>query len=88
MLTSSGHRLSRFSGLRFWQFHGLRRACALQPVAAGITPRVVVKFLGQCQVSLTLNAYGHVIPNLGREAGDRLDPYLSGSVGPAHPAVR
>jgi integrase len=33
--------------------------------------------LGHSQIALTMNTYSHVIPELGRQAADRMDDVLS-----------
>jgi site-specific recombinase XerD len=44
----------------------------------GVAPRVVMETLGHSQISLTMNTYSHVIPELGRAAADRMDEMLGG----------
>jgi len=44
------------------------------------TPQAVTgrEPLGHSQISLTMNTYSHVIPELGRAAADRMDDMLGG----------
>jgi integrase len=69
-------RVLERAGLRRQRFHDLRHACASLLLAQGVSPRVVMEVLGHSQVTLTLNTYSHVIPSLGREAGDRMEDLL------------
>jgi integrase len=50
------------------RFHDLRHTCATFLIAQGIHPRVVMEILGHSQISLTMNIYGHVLPETQREA--------------------
>ena len=76
-------RVLEGAGLRRQRFHDLRHACASLLLAQGVSPRVVMEVLGHSQVTLTLNAYSHVIPSLGREAADRMDELLRPGPEPA-----
>jgi integrase len=50
------------------RFHDLRHTCATFLIAQGVHPRVVMEILGHSQISLTMNTYGHVLPETQREA--------------------
>lgn len=50
------------------RFHDLRHSCATFLIAQGVHPRVVMEILGHSQISLTMNTYGHVLPETQREA--------------------
>jgi integrase len=39
-------------------------------LAAGASPRTVMKTLGHSQIGLTMNTYTHVLPEIEREAID------------------
>jgi len=67
----------RGAGLPPQPFHNLRHACASFLLAQGIHPRVVMETLGHSQISLTMNLYSHVVPELQREAADRMDELLA-----------
>jgi len=53
----------------FW-LHDLRHSCASFLLAAGASPRTVMKTLGHSQIGLTMNTYTHVLPEVEREAID------------------
>jgi integrase len=42
----------------------------------GIHPKVVQERLGHSQVSLTLNTYSHVLPNMQEEAAEKIDELI------------
>jgi integrase len=46
-----------------------------------IPARVVMQILGHSQISLTLGTYSHVVPELSREAADRMGDVLWGTSG-------
>jgi integrase len=52
------------------RLHDLRHACASFMLAAGASPRTVMKTLGHSQIGLTMNTYTHVLPEIEREAID------------------
>ena len=55
------------------RFHDLRHSCATLLIAQGVHPRVVMEILGHSQISVTMNTYGHVLPETQREAADKID---------------
>ena len=77
-MTRRFQRLLKSAGLRHQRFHDLRHACASLLLAQGVAPRVVMEVLGHSQISLTMNTYSHVMPELRREASDRMDAVLAG----------
>jgi integrase len=64
-------------GLSRRRFHDLRHSCATLLLAQGVSPRVVMDVLGHSQISLTMNTYAHVLPELRREAADRMSDLLN-----------
>lgn len=65
------------------RFHDLRHSCATFLIAQGVHPRVVMELLGHSQISVTMNTYGHVLPDTQRDAAAKLDMLLGGSSKPA-----
>ena len=65
------------AGLPRQRFHDLRHTCASLLLAQGVHPRVVMETLGHSQISLTMDTYSHVIPQLQREAAGRIDEILA-----------
>jgi integrase len=43
----------------------------------GVSPRVVMDVLGHSEIGMTMNTYSHVIPELRRDAADRMDALIS-----------
>jgi integrase len=55
------------------RFHDLRHSCASLLVAHGLHPRVIMEQLGHSTITLTMNTYAHVIPDLQRQAANMMD---------------
>ncbi len=58
------------------RFHDLRHSCATFLIAQGVHPRVVMEILGHSQISITMNTYGHVLPETQQDAVQKLDAVL------------
>jgi integrase len=54
------------------RFHDLRHTHATLMLANGEHPKVVSERLGHATVGITLDTYGHVLPNLQQQAAERL----------------
>jgi integrase len=59
------------------RFHDLRHAYATLSLAAGVPLRVVQESLGHTSIATTAAVYAHVLPQLQRDAAQRLDEMLS-----------
>jgi integrase len=70
----------KLNGLPRLRFHDLRHACATLLLAAGVPVHVVSERLGHRDERITLTVYSHVIPKQRRDAADRLDALIYGSV--------
>lgn len=70
------HKALANAGLRRVRFHDLRHSCATLLLVQGISPRVVMEVLGHSEIALTMNAYSHVVPELQREAAQRMQTIL------------
>ena len=75
-VTRMFHRHLDDAGLPQRRFHDLRHSCATLLLVQGVSPRVVMEVLGHSDVGMTLNTYSHVVPQLRREAADRMDEIL------------
>ena len=71
------YELRAQAGLPWLRLHDLRHACASFMLAAGASPRTVMKTLGHSQISLTMNTYAHVLPQVERTALDAVAGMLS-----------
>ena len=71
------HKALERAGLPRTRFHDLRHTCATLLLVQGVPARVVMETLGHSQISLTMNTYSHVLPELQREAADQMDALLT-----------
>ena len=78
VVTHQFHRLLDRAGLRQRRFHDLRHSCATLLLAQGVSPRVVMEILGHSQIALTMNTFTHVLPELKRDAAERMDRVIRG----------
>ncbi len=60
-------------GLTGLRFHDLRHTSATLALEAGVHPKVVQERLGHANIGVTLDTYSHVLPNMQREAAEKLD---------------
>ena len=58
------------------RFHDLRHTCATLLLRQGVNPKFVQDLLGHGDVSLTLNTYSHVLPDMGDAAAGAMDAAL------------
>ena len=57
-------------------FHGLRHLAAALLLKEGKSPKIVSELLGHSTITVTMDVYSHVLPNMQREAVQSLDQYL------------
>jgi integrase len=60
------------------RFHDLRHSCATILLAQGVPQRTLMEILGHSQISLTMNTYSHVLPEMTRAAVGFMDTVLGG----------
>jgi integrase len=48
-----------------FRFHDLRHTCATLLLRQGVNAKFVQELLGHADISLTLNVYSHVLPDMG-----------------------
>ncbi len=58
------------------RFHDLRHTCATLLLRQGVNPKYVQDLLGHDDISLTLNVYSHVLPDMGDAAAGAMDDAL------------
>jgi integrase len=68
--------LLRRAGLKEIRFHDLRHTFATLMLEQRENPKVVQEILGHSQISLTLDTYSHVLPDIQEEAIGRLGRLL------------
>jgi len=66
-------------GLPAQRFHDLRHAAATFLIAQGVALRVVMEILGHSTIATTADTYGHVMPELQRDATERTAAVLFGT---------
>jgi integrase len=67
------HNLCGKNKLRRISVHSLRHTFATRLLEANQHPKVVQELLGHANISMTLDTYSHVLPNVKREAINTLD---------------
>ncbi|MHC4197869.1 MAG: tyrosine-type recombinase/integrase [Planctomycetota bacterium] len=68
----------RFAGLRRVKFHSLRHSYTALLIAQGEHPKYIQSQLGHASITTTMNIYGHLMPEVNREAPRRLEKTLFG----------
>jgi integrase len=69
-------RVKRASLPQTLRFHDLRHTCATLLLRQGVNPKFVHELLGHADISLTLNTYSHVLPDMGDAAAGGMDAAL------------
>lgn len=65
--------LLKQAGLPDMRFHDLRHTAATLLLTKGVHPKIVQEMLGHSTISITLDTYSHVLPNLQGEAVRAMD---------------
>jgi integrase len=68
-------------GLDWLRFHDLRHACATFLLANGVDPRTVMDVLGHSTIRLTMDTYGHALPERMFNAASVIDGVLGSESG-------
>lgn len=75
------HRFDKLpadAGVRHVRFHDLRHGAATFLLAQGVLIKVVQDVLGHAQIAITADLYSHVVPELRRNAADKMGDVLFG----------
>lgn len=67
------------AGLPALRLYDLRHTCATLLLAAGENPKVVSERLGHASITLTLDTYSHVLPDMQDQATAKLESILFGA---------
>lgn len=59
------------------RLYDLRHTCATLLLRAGESPKVVAERLGHSSIVLTLDTYSHLLPDMQRQASEKLEKMLS-----------
>ena len=70
--------LIKAANVRRIKFHGLRHTCATLLLQAGQPVHVVSERLGHSKVSMTMEVYAHVLPDMQKDAAATLGALLHG----------
>ncbi len=65
--------LLKKAGLPDIRLYDLRHTCATLLLGAGVNPKIVSERLGHADISLTLNTYSHVLPDMQEAATEKLE---------------
>ena len=68
--------LLQCAGLRQIRFHDLRHTCATLLLSKDVNPKVVSEMLGHTSVSITLDIYSHLLPDMQEKAAKALEEAL------------
>ena len=59
------------------RFHDLRHTCATLLLSRGTHPKIVQEMLGHANISMTMDTYSHVLPDMQEKAVDAMDDVLT-----------
>ena len=59
------------------RFHDLRHTCATLLLGERVNAKVVSEMLGHASITITLNTYSHVLPDMQDSAADAMEAVLS-----------
>jgi integrase len=59
------------------KFHDLRYTCATLLLSKGTHPKIVQEMLGHANISMTMDTYSHVLPDMQEKAVSAMDDALS-----------
>lgn len=71
--------LLKEAGLPDTRFHDLRHTCATLLLTKGVHPKIVQELLGHSTISITLDTYSHVLPNMQEKAVRAMEDIFEGS---------
>jgi integrase len=72
----SYRRLLERAGLPRVRFHDLRHTYATLALRDGVPVKVVSETLGHASITLTLDTYSHVLPDMQEDAAARMERLL------------
>ncbi len=68
--------LLKRAGLPHMRFHDFRHTCATLLLKEGVNVKVVSEMLGHASITITLNTYSHVLPDMQDSAADVMEAAL------------
>ncbi len=78
-VTRSFELIVRRAGLRRITPHGLRHTHATMLLKQGVPAKIVSERLGHASISITLDTYSHVLPDMQDTAADAMDTIMNGA---------
>ena len=54
------------------RYHDVRHGAASLMAVQGVSPRVAMEILGRAHISITMNIYTHIAPELQKEATEKV----------------
>jgi integrase len=70
-------QVAKGAGVKRIKFHGLRHSAATLLLGVGVPVQVVAERLGHAQTSMTLDVYTHALPDMQRDAAEKLGALLT-----------
>lgn len=78
-LSRAFHALLDTAGIPRQRFHNLRHSAATLMLAQGVEAPAIMAVLGHSHISTTINLYAHVMPEVKRDAADRMEALFATS---------
>ena len=69
--------LLKRAGLPRVRFHDMRHTAATLLLGRGVNPKIVSEMLGHASISITLDIYSHVLPDMQAQAAAAMDDVLA-----------
>lgn len=65
------------AGLRTVKFHSLRHTCGTLLLSEGVDIKTIQEILGHSSITVTMDVYAHVLPDMQAEAAAAMDRIFS-----------
>jgi len=72
-ITRHFHRSLERAELQRMPFQDLRHTAATLLLKENVHPKIVQDMLGHSSITLTLDTYSHILPDMQKEAADKMD---------------
>jgi site-specific recombinase XerD len=76
-VTRDLQRILKSAGMPRLRYHDLRHSAASLLLAQGVDLKTIQTILGHSRIGTTADVYAHVMPQLQRDAADRMDAILA-----------
>lgn len=73
VINKSFKEIKRKGNLPDIRFHDLRHTCATLLLLKGVHPKIVQELLGHSSISITLDTYSHVLPNMQEKVVEAME---------------